>query len=1145
MFMHKYTNTTHLPRRRSMAEEDDSSSHDSDIDDSKDAVEEEESKDAAPAKKRWPNRQTPPCPDDFSCIYDGCKIKCKNKKQWKNHIKGSKDHKRRYAALPAATPGSRAGMRATNKQRPVMFADKRCPFPPCDKTFDTAKQWTNHVVHHTEYLNQPAKKSTAKARTAGKYAKPSVAASLARCLPQKQDSCGGDDVGSGGDDGDGPSDFADDDVFTSDEGAASPVPKRRRGDTSCASPPRSPRRPNVVIPNEEGYKRVHKIYPLTDDANTCPVCKVKTYKTKELRDKHIREKHSEVYNNYDDVPKKAAGAAKRVFRLYPEPDAAFTCPVPKCATRLSNLQSWKNHIRGQHRSVYDDYRKVPTLSAPAAAPRAESGKGAKKRKHPAADEALSCPYCDWTNPGSELQQRKNARYNHMSTRHSKEVAELTLRTDTPRTEYVCDNSTNASCACAYYTASKQKWEAHLGARTHACRNGCGATFTNSGDEGSHAKLHCPSRAQEHVCGIDGCTETSNSLGGIQQHRAGPKHVVPDRKYLCTVVGCEYRHQHPSKLAAHTREVHTDSRPFVCSFVDGDGDSCGKGFKSNGDLTKHGGVHVETYDIPCATCEKLYKTPRLRALHEAVVHGEQRFACPEPGCASAFAAKLARDQHAKIHSDVREYACSQCPQTFRQLSVCQNHEMYVHLGTRAHQCAACGLVLTSPSRLATHERVHTDGYVPGSVSVGEQEIFRILQTEFSLGGFRKEATPLGKRFRFDFMVGGTFIEYDGLYHYRPGHAAPYKPAALCRFALQVMSDYKKTSFCRKHGAPLLRVTGTLPSDAAFLACLAAATSAPADYSDYVAGHTLTTDLAEHFRVLASQDPLAGEPKPTDVEAEAGELVASVTILGPALLHDEAMDVYQTRIAAFLIFLRENAALSPQEAADAYGAEVMDACIIIARSMPEFNGAPVLRAAAALDLVTLTAAHAAVSVLASPVAVLGPYPVPPTAASVPSAAAPVALRGHGIVRVRDPFIVCWICKIQWANNTRSADLLLRHVNDVHAGGYYVRCATCPTAFHCYDDKTRAGQVGDAAAAHRVQEQHGAHCTRHVEKADHVSKTSRCGHCDSAEVFSTRFRLFRHFNDAHGAGFSHWCTLQCPICLSRNFRTLPNLEGHTCGV
>lgn len=549
--------------------------------------------------------------------------------------------------------------------------------------------------------------------------------------------------------------------------------------------------------------------------------------------------------------------------------------------------------------------------------------------------------------------------------------------------------------------------------------------------------------------------------------------------------------------------------------------------------KHGGVHVETYDIPCATCEKLYKTPRLRALHETVVHGEKRFACPEPGCASVFVVKLVRDQHAKIHSDIRVYACSQCPQTFRQLSVLHNHEMYVHFGTRAHKCSTCSLVLTSPSRLATHAHVHTDGYVPGSASAGEQAIFRILQTEFSLSGFRKEATPLGKRFRFDFMVGGTFIEYDGLYHFQPGHAAPYKSAALRRFVLQVMSDYKKTSFCRKHGAPLLRVTGTLPSDAAFLASLAAATSAPADYSDFVAGHTLTTDLAEHFRLLATSDPQTGEP--TDADAEAGELVASVTILG-SVLQDESIDIYQTRIAALLIFLRENKALTPLEAVDVYGAEVMAACVIIARSMPEFNGVPVQRAAA-LSMVTLATMPiplaTAVLDLAQPAAAFGSF------------VAPVALRGHGIARVRDPFIVCWICQIQWANNARSADLLLQHVNDVHGGGFNVRCATCPTAFHCYNDKARAGTVGDEAVAHRVQEQHGAQCTRHFATADHVSKTSRCGHCNSAEVFSTRFRLFRHFNDAHGAEFSHWCTLQCPLCLSRNFRTLPNLEGHTCRV
>jgi hypothetical protein len=389
-----------------------------------------------------------------------------------------------------------------------------------------------------------------------------------------------------------------------------------------------------------------------------------------------------------------------------------------------------------------------------------------------------------------------------------------------------------------------------------------------------------------------------------------------------------------------------------------------------------------------------------------------------------------------------------------------------------------------------------------VSEGEREIFRILKMQFGISGFREQATPLGKRFRYDFLVGTTFIEYDGLYHYRPGYAAPYTAAALGRFALQVMSDYKKTVYCRKRNLPLLRITGTLPADADFLSVLATTTPLPTDYSDYVAGHTLSSNLACHFRALATAHPRVSEP--CDVEAQAGELVASVTILASALPFDEAMDCYQIKIAAFLIFLRENEALLPQEAVAAYGTEVMDACAIIAGGMPEFNGGVLL---------------------------------------APVVAAAVAVRGTCLVRIRDPFIVCWICQIQWTNNARSADLLLRHVNDVHAGGFCVRCATCPSTFCSFDEKTRAGEVGDVLTSRRREEQHSTACTRRSESLDHASKTSRCGHCDSTEIFSTRFRLFRHFNDTHGANFPYWCTLTCPTCGLRNFKSLTNLEKHVC--
>ncbi len=220
-----------------------------------------------------------------------------------------------------------------------------------------------------------------------------------------------------------------------------------------------------------------------------------------------------------------------------------------------------------------------------------------------------------------------------------EISSAPLVTEGLKKTYTCSEATNFDCACGFETRMKQKWDAHVGLPTHPCRNGCGAAFSNSSDEGKHAKLYCSSRAMVHVCGIDGCNETSKSLGGIQQHRAGPKHVTPDRKYSCEVSGCEYRHQHPSKVVAHVRQVYSDNKPFVCPFVDGDGNSCGAGFTSNGDLIKHNGVHVETYDIPCPICHGLFKTVRLAAAHQKSVHGEKKFACTEIGCPAQFRVKV--------------------------------------------------------------------------------------------------------------------------------------------------------------------------------------------------------------------------------------------------------------------------------------------------------------------------------------------------------------------------------------------------------------------------------------------------------------------------------------------------------------------------
>jgi hypothetical protein len=310
---------------------------------------------------------------------------------------------------------------------------------------------------------------------------------------------------------------------------------------------------------------------------------------------------------------------------------------------------------------------------------------------PADAAVLMCNFC-WADKGQVVPYAKleslKAHWRNDKV-HLGLFDTFAVKKGTVVTVYTCNAASNGSCACGAAFDHLQKWDRHVAVKKYTCRNSCGAVFVCTDDEGSHAKKHCSTIAAEFACTVAGCGHVAPTPGALYEHMRGPVHLARERNLACNVPGCSFQHYYQSKMAQHADNVHLATRVFTCSE-----EGCGHQFKTAGDLKKHAGTHIATYEIACAQttaggepCTKLFQTHRGRKAHERDCHGEPRFACML--CPMAFTVKVHCDEHALTHSDARTYSCERCGQTFRQKSVKANHVLYVHDKSRPHVCQCQG------------------------------------------------------------------------------------------------------------------------------------------------------------------------------------------------------------------------------------------------------------------------------------------------------------------------------------------------------------------------------------------------------------------------------------------------------------------------
>lgn len=137
------------------------------------------------------------------------------------------------------------------------------------------------------------------------------------------------------------------------------------------------------------------------------------------------------------------------------------------------------------------------------------------------------------------------------------------------------------------------------------------------------------------------------------------------------------------------------------------DECGKGFRAKTFLDQHMRVHTGERPYACAECDYKSKTPgALRRHMETHSTASVRpFECSQ--CKKAFSNKIALNRHGRwVHVTEKPFACTFCEKKFAVKEYLKRH-LRKHSGAKPYACADCGEQFRSPDLRTLHVRkVHT-------------------------------------------------------------------------------------------------------------------------------------------------------------------------------------------------------------------------------------------------------------------------------------------------------------------------------------------------------------------------------------------------------------------------------------------------------
>lgn len=211
--------------------------------------------------------------------------------------------------------------------------------------------------------------------------------------------------------------------------------------------------------------------------------------------------------------------------------------------------------------------------------------------------------------------------------------------------------------------------------------------------------------------IDTANSSAPKLPNKKQKKGRPPKPrddsdTPPKMFECPICKIAIRSR-ISNLKRHMKMKHSEgSKVYNCP-------NCDFQCHRNMEMRKHIAEHKKSFE--CVWCKKIFNSTKGMRQHMMChvrnkdPNQPKKYICIY--CAQSFTKSAECKRHEENHSGVRAHECDQCFSKFRNKFDLRAHKRRVH-SDQARKCEAvpckvCGKILSTPSNLREHMRVHSD------------------------------------------------------------------------------------------------------------------------------------------------------------------------------------------------------------------------------------------------------------------------------------------------------------------------------------------------------------------------------------------------------------------------------------------------------
>jgi len=156
------------------------------------------------------------------------------------------------------------------------------------------------------------------------------------------------------------------------------------------------------------------------------------------------------------------------------------------------------------------------------------------------------------------------------------------------------------------------------------------------------------------------------------------------------------------LRAHIVRMHSNMpKKFLCPF-----EGCNRAFKMRGELNTHNLIHTNAKNFICTECGLGFRTKMAMDSHTLRKHTNLKPSIPCEECGKLFRVRSDLYSHAMTHKARKEriHRCDECNLTFRtEKSLARHREL--HDPTRPLACERCPLRYKNKDQLVRHIQTH--------------------------------------------------------------------------------------------------------------------------------------------------------------------------------------------------------------------------------------------------------------------------------------------------------------------------------------------------------------------------------------------------------------------------------------------------------